>query len=294
MYNFSTKRKHSYGLCVSGYKGLKTFGNIILKYKPKFVCSYSSNSFIDKVKTLCEYNNIPFVYKRDMTKELFLSVDSVYMVGWQFLIKFEVDNLFVVHDSLLPKYRGFCPSISALLNKDSIVGTSLIKPTSEVDAGPILLQEEINVKYPIKIKDYYEILCKKNSDMILNHIRCFSNSQCHSDLQDEKKATYSVWRDEHDYKINWNNYGEEICNFVNCLSFPYDGAFATYKGEKIRIFDCEFIKGYSFQEQHCGKIWKIENNYPYVTCLDGLIKLIDVKQSNCKNDVVFDKLRCRL
>lgn len=51
-----------------------------------------------------------------------------------------------VHHSLLPKYRGPSPAPTAILNGDKVSGVTIIKMTSEVDAGPIFAQKEYTLK----------------------------------------------------------------------------------------------------------------------------------------------------
>lgn len=48
--------------------------------------------------------------------------------------------LWVIHDSLLPRWRGFAPVAHGLLAGDSTFGCTLFEATSKVDAGPILQQ----------------------------------------------------------------------------------------------------------------------------------------------------------
>lgn len=72
--------------------------------------------------------------------------------AWRWMINFE-KNLFVIHDSLLPKYRGFSPLVSALINGDEEVGISIIKANAEFDKEDIAIQLGIKINYLIKIKD---------------------------------------------------------------------------------------------------------------------------------------------
>jgi methionyl-tRNA formyltransferase len=51
-----------------------------------------------------------------------------------------------IHPSILPKYRGASPIISALLNGDAHTGISIIKLTKDLDAGDILMQKIIEIK----------------------------------------------------------------------------------------------------------------------------------------------------
>jgi len=50
-----------------------------------------------------------------------------------------------VHFSVLPKYRGASPIQAALLNGDSQTGTSVFVLDKEVDDGPLLAQEIVNI-----------------------------------------------------------------------------------------------------------------------------------------------------
>ena len=51
-----------------------------------------------------------------------------------------------IHPSLLPKYRGPTPVQTAILNGDTKTGMTIIKIDDEVDHGPILYQEEADIK----------------------------------------------------------------------------------------------------------------------------------------------------
>ncbi|MGC8502385.1 methionyl-tRNA formyltransferase [Desulfurella sp.] len=50
-----------------------------------------------------------------------------------------------IHPSILPKYRGASPIISALLNGDLYTGISIIKLTKDLDAGDCLMQKIIEI-----------------------------------------------------------------------------------------------------------------------------------------------------
>ncbi|MDR2269085.1 MAG: methionyl-tRNA formyltransferase [Rickettsiales bacterium] len=50
-----------------------------------------------------------------------------------------------IHPSLLPKYRGAAPIISAVMNGDCESGVCLMKMAAEVDAGDILMCEKFSI-----------------------------------------------------------------------------------------------------------------------------------------------------
>jgi methionyl-tRNA formyltransferase len=40
-------------------------------------------------------------------------------------------------------------------------------------------------------------------------------------------ATYSIWRDEADYEIDWSSDAQAIQRFINAVGYPYAGARTT-------------------------------------------------------------------
>lgn len=54
--------------------------------------------------------------------------------------------MYVIHPSLLPKYRGAAPIYHTLLNNDKLAGVSFLEISKKkFDSGSILLQKEIEV-----------------------------------------------------------------------------------------------------------------------------------------------------
>jgi len=88
-----------------------------------------------------------------------------------------------VHPSLLPKYRGASPIAYPLILGDKITGVSLILMDEKMDHGPIIAQEEMEIKpedtrtgLENKLTDLsYKMLCRvlsaKNADFLFGHLR---------------------------------------------------------------------------------------------------------------------------
>jgi len=66
-------------------------------------------------------------------------------------------GLINVHPSLLPKYRGPSPIQQAILNGDEISGITIIKMDEEVDHGPIIYQQQLE----LSDSDNFDTLSKK-------------------------------------------------------------------------------------------------------------------------------------
>ena len=62
--------------------------------------------------------------------------------------------MYVMHPSLLPKYRGACPIQHAILNRESKTGVSVIEISKDkFDAGAILSQKSVQIKAETKFDE---------------------------------------------------------------------------------------------------------------------------------------------
>ena len=66
-----------------------------------------------------------------------------------------------MHASILPKYRGAAPIQWSLMNGDSTTGVSVFQIEKKVDAGKIIIQENLNIDK----NDNYEIISNKLSNI---------------------------------------------------------------------------------------------------------------------------------
>ncbi len=210
-----------------------------------------------------------------LTEEVPATDVEALAVGWKFLIKTPYERLFVIHDSLLPKYRGWNPLVTALQNRDSEIGVTLILADDQIDHGPIVYQEHINVTYPIKVADAIQAI--ETAIKRLVEFLFIQNDRQNLLLkeQNEMDASYSIWRNEDDYRINWADSAENILSFINSVSFTYKGASTTFNGMILRILSARIVPDLQIINRTPGKVWKIENGKLTVLCGSGLIEILE-------------------
>ena len=154
--------------------------------------------YFEEIRSLCARSRIAF-FDRETT-DIPPSVWSL-AVSWRWLL--EVDNLIVLHDSLLPRYRGFAPLVSALVNGDEEVGVTALMATEEFDHGDIILQRAMRVEYPAKIGDVIRRISGLYASMALEIATHLAAKRSLNVVpQDHSRATYSLWRDEEDYVVD--------------------------------------------------------------------------------------------
>jgi methionyl-tRNA formyltransferase len=217
-----------------------------------------------------------------------------FLVGWQHLLPAVTPSTFVFHDSLLPRYRGFAPTVTALIKGDREIGVTALQPVEAADEGPIIAQRALPISYPLKIRTALELQAGLMRDLAVEIIELWRRGKMLATPQREELATYSIWRDDADYEIDWTESAEAIQRFVNAVGYPYAGARTTVGGaETIRVLDVTVLPEIHFEIREVGKIWQLVSGSPAVICGIGMLRIDNCRRED-GSEFVFQRLRTRL
>ncbi|MEZ4809846.1 MAG: formyltransferase family protein [Allomuricauda sp.] len=230
----------------------------------------------EEIRELCHKNDVPYFDKGD-TAYNGLRVAYIIAISWRWLISEQKSKpLIVLHDSLLPKYRGFAPLVNSLVNGEREIGVSALFASSEYDKGPIIGQSKCAIEYPIKIVDAIDLITKCYIELILDLFKKINdNAEITAVSQNEESATYSLWRDEDDYRIDWANDSNEIKRFIDSVGYPYMGASTFIKNRKVRILDAQTQEDVTVENRNPGKVIFVDQGKPVIVCGRGLLKIED-------------------
>lgn len=252
------------------------------------------NDYSEDIRLWAENNNISWCL-RDGVAAAGIVCDYHIAVGWRWLLPAGTEQkLIVFHDSLLPQYRGYNPLVTALINGDTEIGATCFWADEGADTGPVLLSEKKAISYPIKISAAIDIVAELYGNMLNRLLDILETGESHAGIpQDETKATYSLWRDETDYLIDWNNSAAFIQRFINAAGYPYKGAFFYHNNEKIRVSDATVLPDVVISNRTPGKVFSIANGCATVVCGSGLLR-IDKMTDGQGNIFRIQHLRTRL
>lgn len=269
------------------YNGLHKYINQVIVGEDKHIDKDFSEEIID----LCKKNKIAHVL-RNAT----LPAAYSFAVSWRWIINCD-GELIVLHDSLLPKYRGFAPLVNQLINGEREIGVSAIFAEKEYDKGRIIAQEKLQIAYPVKIGEVIEKMAVLYAKLVLSLMnRIFlHNENLEGKIQDESQSSYSLWRDAEDYKIDWNRSADYIKRFIDAVGSPYKGAMSLMEGKPIRIFSASEREDVNIENRHPGKIIFMENGFPVIVCGTGLLKITEACFEDTKESIFpLKKFRIRL
>ncbi|SFT41026.1 methionyl-tRNA formyltransferase [Algoriphagus locisalis] len=213
------------------------------------------------------------------------------LMGWRWLIPVdETRKVIVFHDSLLPKYRGFNPLVTALIEGDSEIGVTSLLASEKMDEGDILSQLKLNITYPIRIAEAIAEISNLYSALLFKTITDISENFLISTPQNHAQASYSLWRGNEDYVIKWEEDSERILRMIHASGTPYAGARTNLDGKKIRILDAYCFPDVTIVNRTPGKaIWKDKGNL-VVVCGKGLLAIANAQDENGQQ-MQFSRLR---
>lgn len=294
-------RTLKYSLCIVGAKGLAVLNGLHEDCKKKIdqvivgmdsgVCDDSYT----RILKFCEEEKIGCLLKEDA--DLFISNYDGYLIaiGWRWLLP-NSGRIVVLHDSLLPKYRGFSPLANCLINGESVIGATALFATERYDEGPIIAQRSTNINYPIKINSAINIIGNMYSEIVNDLILKLSNDgHINSVEQNNNEATYSLWRDEIDYRIDWGQSARDILRFIDAVGYPYDSAESVTEYGVVKIKSAVLTDDVVIRDRQSaiGKVIFIEDGNPVVVCGVGLLKIIEMTCPNGKSLIPIKKFRIR-
>ena len=228
--------------------------------------------YAEEIKALCEYKELPYAFRQMKSEPI--AGSYALAVSWRWMLPLDLHTLIVFHDSLLPRYRGFAPLVSQLIEGESELGVTALFASKEYDRGDIIASERVKISYPIRIQEAIEAIVPLYGKLAVQIVRAIAaGKRLQARPQDEALATYSLWRDDQDYYINWTWPADKIERFVDATGFPYLGARTTLDGKEIILEKVKALPDVSIHNRTAGKVIFVQKGQPVVVCGKDLLRI---------------------
>ena len=174
------------------------------------------------------------------------------------------------HASLLPKWRGAAPIQRSIMNLDNQTGISIMKIVEELDAGPVMHQDKIEINEKIDTLTLSKVLSKLGANSILNAINKIEKGEARFKEQNHSEATYAKKISKEEGRINWNQSAKKVLAKINGLN-PNPGAWFQYKNERFKVWKAEIVN----KNSDAGKI--IDDQLT-IACDEQSIKILEIQK----------------
>lgn len=260
--------------------------------------------FIENIRSFANSRGYNFIESKKVNSPILIEfwgkeeIDLMLLVSWRYLIPPDIYQrpifgTFVFHDSLLPEYRGFAPTVWAIINGNDHTGVTLFEIAEDVDSGDIIDQQKVD----IDIEDTIEVIMEKVTQVYLEilerNLGVLLSGNATRTPQNHSLATYTCKRNPEDNQIDWNFSSEDIYNLIRATSRPYTGAFTFIEDKKLYIWSAKRMTNLTYVGSIPGRITKVIPEVGSVILTgDGPLLITQVQRENeeiqCAADVLND------
>ncbi len=151
-----------------------------------------------------------------------------------------------IHPSLLPKFRGPSPYVSAILADERQTGVSLMLMEERMDAGPVLAQAKLEIaeeEWPPKGLVLSQMLFTEGVNLLAEALPLWLAGELEPVAQDENKATYTKKFGDADALLDLS--GSARKQFLKIQAFDKSprAYFLNAKNKRVIVTDAAFKSG---------------------------------------------------
>lgn len=184
-----------------------------------------------------------------------------------------------LHPSLLPAYRGAAPIVWALFNGESETGVTTFLLSRHVDAGDILLQENVAIEPEETAGELEARLREIGAGLVVASLDGFEKGVLTPSPQGHRGASRAPKLGREDGRLDWRLSTEILRNRVRGAN-PVPGAFTEWAGGVLKVHRARRADG-DFRGEP-GTVLLAgakEGGGVVVATGDGALRLVEVQPS---------------
>ena len=139
-----------------------------------------------------------------------------------------------IHASLLPKWRGAAPVQRAIENNDKKTGISIMKMNDQIDEGPILAQQVIEIKNTTDGKQLIDQISYESCSLLFNTLKKYFLGQVSLKEQDHSLSTYAKKINKTETQVDWGLSANIIEKKIRAF-YPSPAMWFKHKGQRYKI-----------------------------------------------------------
>ena len=244
------------------------------------------------VKVLAQQAKIPVYEQLKQVPFDVLNIDICIVVAYGKIIPrkyLDMLAFYNVHPSLLPKYRGAAPIQRAIENGEESTGVTIFKLTDQLDAGPIVMQESVEIEEFETFDEVEAKLLNLGCQMLVEFLKDpFSH-----DLvpQDESQASYAPKIEEKDLLVDFAQPAERVKDKIRAYD-SRPGARTFLNGQCVKLFGVRAIEPCSTNVP--GTVIRINRDGAFVATSTGLVLISHVQFPGKRKMTFFEAYNGRL
>ena len=184
-----------------------------------------------------------------------------------------------VHYSLLPKYRGAAPVPWTIVNGEEKGGVTTMQLVEQLDAGPIYLQQEIELDEHETTGSLQAKLAPLGAQLLLKTICGLKSNSLQPHYQDETDVTFAPIIKKEDGLVDWTQPALTIERRVRAFT-PWPSAYTHLNGKLLKVHRATLIE--TNRSGTPGEIVRADSGGFWIATGKGTLSLEEVQLENKK------------
>ncbi|MFC4424687.1 methionyl-tRNA formyltransferase [Deinococcus navajonensis] len=174
------------------------------------------------------------------------------------------------HTSLLPRYRGAAPIQWALIQGETVTGTTIMQTDEGMDTGPLLLQAPLPIDPAWTSLELSEALSAQAAGLIVQALEGLG--ALHPTAQDHTQATHAPMLVKEDGFVRWTDAAAAVVNrFRGVAAWPQTTAFLD--GARLKLGGLSMTSG----EGQPGEVLQVDHQGLVVAAGHGAVRIQTVQ-----------------
>ena len=179
-----------------------------------------------------------------------------------------------IHPSLLPKYRGPSPVISAILEGEETSGVTIMLLDEGMDTGPVLAQKKATIGNEETSDELTLRLFELGADLLVQTLDDWVGERITLSSQNDDEATITRLLKREDGLLDWSGSASAIERRIRAFT-PWPGTFTTWDGRTLKV-----LSGRSTSKDSGavpGSVLDCEGGRVAVATGSGALELLEVQ-----------------
>ncbi len=200
---------------------------------------------------------------------------------------------FNLHASLLPKYRGAAPINWAIYHSETQTGNTVIHMTPQIDGGPCVAQETIDIDPEETAVDLEARLAESGARLVITAVEQLEAGTLKEISQDKRQVTRAPKLTKSDGIVDWSRSARQIRDQVRAMQ-PWPKTFTNWlrpDNDPVRMILDKVRVPEETTDEPPGAVVVVEKRKLVVATGDGLLDIQQLQPSGKRSISVEEFLR---
>ena len=139
-----------------------------------------------------------------------------------------------LHPSLLPRYRGPAPVVTAILNGDDITGVTLMLLDEGMDTGPLIDHRQVGLDGHETAETLTTGLFRLGARLLLDSLNPWVDGRLPAQAQNETESTITSKVERQDGRADWQIPAARLERLCRAYT-PWPGLYTLWEGKVLKL-----------------------------------------------------------